>query len=257
MARTAAAHCRARRRRADLSSPAPPPPPRIAGRRPALCSAAATPRWSARARRALDIAARLGSSGILVVGGVQRALRLRHLIVDNTTTLLAALSPGACSTASLTVGGTFEVQNGGRVFECWRQHGQGRPRWHDPRSRDAHGHGRRLDRQPGHDRSDGGSDAGAAAAECGERAVGHRHAADRPRCHVEAGAGVARPDPSRSPPTATPSSRTISIRPARRARRAGPGAGFRHQRLFLRRQAGSRGRGGRRPPGGPAATVAS
>ena len=65
----------------------------------------------------LDIAARLGSSGILVVGGVQSALSVSgNLTVDSNTTLLAALSPGAYSTASLTVGGAFEVQNGGAAY---------------------------------------------------------------------------------------------------------------------------------------------
>jgi T5SS/PEP-CTERM-associated repeat protein len=58
----------------------------------------------------LDIAAQLGSSGILLVGGVQSALSLAgNLTVDSGTSLLAALSPSAYSTASLTVGGTLDV----------------------------------------------------------------------------------------------------------------------------------------------------
>ena len=65
----------------------------------------------------LDVAAQLGSSGILVVGGVQSALSLAgNLTVDGNTTLLAALAPGAYSTASLTVGGTFEVQGGAAAY---------------------------------------------------------------------------------------------------------------------------------------------
>ena len=61
----------------------------------------------------LDTAAQLGNSGILVVGGVQNALSVAgNLDVTGSTSLLAALSPGAYSTASLTVGGTLEVHGG-------------------------------------------------------------------------------------------------------------------------------------------------
>ena len=44
-----------------------------------------------------------------------KRIPFRDLAVDNTT-LLAALTPGAYSTASLTVGGTFEVQSGGAAY---------------------------------------------------------------------------------------------------------------------------------------------
>ncbi len=65
----------------------------------------------------LDIAARLGGSGTLVVGGVQSALAVSgDLTVDGNTTLLAALAPGAYSTASLTVGGTFAVRSGAAAY---------------------------------------------------------------------------------------------------------------------------------------------
>ena len=65
----------------------------------------------------LDVAAQLGSSGILVVGGVQSALSLAgNLTVDGSTTLLAALAPTAYSTASLTVGGTLDVQSGSAAY---------------------------------------------------------------------------------------------------------------------------------------------
>jgi T5SS/PEP-CTERM-associated repeat protein len=61
----------------------------------------------------LDTAAQLGNSGILVVGGVQSALSVAgNLDVTGSTSLLAALSPGAYSTASLTVGGKLEVFGG-------------------------------------------------------------------------------------------------------------------------------------------------
>ncbi len=65
----------------------------------------------------LDVAGQLGSSGILIVGGVQSALSLAgNLTVDGDTTLLAALAPGAYSTAGLTIGGTFEVQSGAAAY---------------------------------------------------------------------------------------------------------------------------------------------
>jgi T5SS/PEP-CTERM-associated repeat protein len=58
-----------------------------------------------------DIAGQLGSSGILLVGGVQSAFSVSGtLAVDSGTSLLAALAPGAYSTASLTVGGALAVQ---------------------------------------------------------------------------------------------------------------------------------------------------
>jgi T5SS/PEP-CTERM-associated repeat protein len=61
----------------------------------------------------LDTAAQLGNSGIVIVGGVQSALSVAgNLDVSGSTTLLAALSPAAYSTASLTIGGTLEVQGG-------------------------------------------------------------------------------------------------------------------------------------------------
>jgi hypothetical protein len=65
----------------------------------------------------LDVAAQLGNSGILVVGGVQSALSLAgNLTIDGNTSLLAALSPSAYSTASLTVGGKVEVQSGATAY---------------------------------------------------------------------------------------------------------------------------------------------
>ncbi len=79
---------------------------------PAAASIAAAPPAS-------GIAGPLGSSGILLVGGVQSALAVAgdlEIGAGAPTTLLAALAPTAYSTASLTIGGTFEVQSGGTAF---------------------------------------------------------------------------------------------------------------------------------------------
>ena len=65
----------------------------------------------------LDIAGQLGNSGILVVGGVQSQLALAgNLDLSGNTSLLAALSPNAYSTASLTIGGTLSVQTGSSTY---------------------------------------------------------------------------------------------------------------------------------------------
>jgi T5SS/PEP-CTERM-associated repeat protein len=65
----------------------------------------------------LDVAAQLGNSGILVVGGVQSQLALAgNLDLSGSTSLLAALSPNAYSTASLTIGGAFSVQSGSSTY---------------------------------------------------------------------------------------------------------------------------------------------
>lgn len=65
----------------------------------------------------LDVAGELGNSGILVVGGVQSQLSLSgNLAVTGNTSLLAALSPNAYSTASLTIGGTFLVETGSSAY---------------------------------------------------------------------------------------------------------------------------------------------
>ncbi len=65
----------------------------------------------------LDVAGQLGNSGVLVVGGVQSQYSLSgNLDVSGNSSLLAALSPSAYSTASLTIGGTFSVQSGADAF---------------------------------------------------------------------------------------------------------------------------------------------
>ena len=65
----------------------------------------------------LDVAAQLGNSGILVVGGVQSQLALAgNLDLSGNTSLLAALSPNAYSTASLTIGGAFSLQTGSSTY---------------------------------------------------------------------------------------------------------------------------------------------
>ena len=65
----------------------------------------------------LDIAGQLGNSGILVVGGVQSQLALAgNLDLSGNTSLIAALSPNAYSTASLTIGGTLSVQTGSSTY---------------------------------------------------------------------------------------------------------------------------------------------
>jgi T5SS/PEP-CTERM-associated repeat protein len=65
----------------------------------------------------LDVAGQLGNSGILVVGGVQSQLALAgNLDLSGSTSLLAALSPNAYSTASLTIGGAFSVQTGSSTY---------------------------------------------------------------------------------------------------------------------------------------------
>ena len=59
------------------------------------------------------------AAGILVVGGVQGSTAIPgNLDIGSggTNTLLAALAPSAYSTASLTIGGTLEVLNGGAAF---------------------------------------------------------------------------------------------------------------------------------------------
>ncbi|GEP58585.1 beta strand repeat-containing protein [Reyranella soli] len=65
----------------------------------------------------LDVAGQLGNSGILVVGGVQSQLSLGgNLDVSGSTSLLAALSPNAYSTANLAIGGAFSVQAGAETY---------------------------------------------------------------------------------------------------------------------------------------------
>ena len=65
----------------------------------------------------LDVAGQLGNSGILVVGGVQSQLSLAgDLDLSGNTSLLAALSPNAYSTASLTIGGALSVQTGSSTY---------------------------------------------------------------------------------------------------------------------------------------------
>jgi T5SS/PEP-CTERM-associated repeat protein len=65
----------------------------------------------------LAVASQLGNSGILVVGGVQSQLSLAgDLALTGNTSLLAALSPNAYSTASLTVGGSFSVGTGSSTY---------------------------------------------------------------------------------------------------------------------------------------------
>src|SRR5918993_647428 len=65
----------------------------------------------------LDVAGQLGNSGILVVGGVQSQLSLAgNLDLSGSTSLLAALSPNAYSTANLTIGGAFSVQTGSSTY---------------------------------------------------------------------------------------------------------------------------------------------
>lgn len=65
----------------------------------------------------LDVAGQLGNSGILVVGGVQSQLSVAgSLAVDGNTSLLAALSPNAYSTAGLTIGGAFSVAAGSAAY---------------------------------------------------------------------------------------------------------------------------------------------
>ena len=64
-----------------------------------------------------NVATQLGNSGILVVGGVQSGFSLGgNLTVDNNTSLLAALSPNAYSTASLSIGGAFAVETGASSY---------------------------------------------------------------------------------------------------------------------------------------------
>jgi hypothetical protein len=65
----------------------------------------------------LDVAGQLGNSGVLVVGGVQSQLALAgNLDLSGNTSLLAALSPNAYSTASLTIGGAFSLQTGSSTY---------------------------------------------------------------------------------------------------------------------------------------------
>ena len=65
----------------------------------------------------LDVAGQLGNSGVLVVGGVQSQLALAgNLDLSGNTSLLAALSPNAYSTASLTIGGALSVQTGSSTY---------------------------------------------------------------------------------------------------------------------------------------------
>ncbi|HZB55936.1 MAG TPA: hypothetical protein VE527_20055, partial [Reyranella sp.] len=65
----------------------------------------------------LDVEGQLGNSGILVVGGVQSQLALAgNLDLSGSTSLLAALSPNAYSTANLTIGGAFSVQTGSSTY---------------------------------------------------------------------------------------------------------------------------------------------
>ena len=63
--------------------------------------------------------AAFASNGLLVVGGVNSSQSYAgnlQIGTGGTNTLLAALSPSAYSTASLTVGGTLEVMSGGNAF---------------------------------------------------------------------------------------------------------------------------------------------
>ena len=61
-----------------------------------------------------DITAQLAGIGVVLVGGVQNTQVITgDLEIGPDTTLLAALSPSAYSTASLTVDGALEVLNGG------------------------------------------------------------------------------------------------------------------------------------------------
>ena len=125
----------------------------------------------------LDVAGQLGSSGILVVGGVQSALSIAGNLDGRRRhdTLLAALAPGAYSTASLTIGGTFEVQSGAAAYFTgapWRPRGCDRDPWGDQRRWNRNGLGRRRDRQQRHDRGGGGPDAGTSAAGHGQRHLG-------------------------------------------------------------------------------------
>src|SRR5262249_38928715 len=63
--------------------------------------------------------AAFASNGLLVLGGVNAAQSYAGNLQIGTggiSTLLAALSPSAYSTASLLVGGTFEVMSGGNAF---------------------------------------------------------------------------------------------------------------------------------------------
>ena len=65
----------------------------------------------------LDVAGQLGNSGILVLGGVQSQLSLAgNLDLSGNTSFLAALSPNAYSTASLTIGGALSVQTGSSAY---------------------------------------------------------------------------------------------------------------------------------------------
>ena len=65
----------------------------------------------------LDVAGQLGNSGVLVVAGVQSQLALAgNLDLSGNTSLLAALSPNAYSTASLTIGGAFSLQTGSSTY---------------------------------------------------------------------------------------------------------------------------------------------
>ena len=64
-----------------------------------------------------DMATALGNDGMLVVGGVQNTLSLAgNLVIDGSTTLFAALSPSAYSTASLKIAGALDVQSGGAAY---------------------------------------------------------------------------------------------------------------------------------------------
>ena len=65
----------------------------------------------------LTVADQLGASGMLIVAGVQSQLSVAgDLGLTGNTSLLAALSPNAYSTASLTIGGTFSVATGSSSY---------------------------------------------------------------------------------------------------------------------------------------------
>ena len=152
------AHQRVRTVGVQISAAAASPGPST----PAQPDSAAV-REQRHARRSAACNARASYAGDLQIG------------TGGISTLLAALSPSAYSTASLTVGGTLEVLSGGTAFFSGALGASavtidlggalvGR--------RHRHGRGRRRDRQQRHDRGDGRSHAGAAAAHARQRRRG-------------------------------------------------------------------------------------
>ena len=64
-----------------------------------------------------DVAGQLGNSGILLVAGVQSQFSLSgDLELDGNTSLIAALSPNAYSTANLVIGGALSVDAGSSTY---------------------------------------------------------------------------------------------------------------------------------------------